>query len=67
MKLDRVSLLMARHPPKSTNIGLQVYSYLTFMELVFTESALWADSVYKLICPSVCPCVRLSVCVCAHF
>ena len=32
--------------------------------LVFTELALWADSVYKSICPSVRLSVRLSVCPC---
>ena len=37
------------------------------LALIFTDSALWADSVYKSICPSVClsvcPSVCLSVCV----
>ena len=34
------------------------------LSTVFTESALWADSVYKSICPSVCPSVCLFVCLC---
>ena len=29
----------------------------------FKASALWADAFYKLKCPSVCPSVRLSVCL----
>ena len=29
---------------------------------LFKASALWADAFYKSKCPSVCPCVRLSVC-----
>ena len=32
------------------------------MLYIVKASALWADAFYKLICPSFCPCVRLSVC-----
>ena len=31
-------------------------------DLIFKASALWADAFYKSKCPSVCPCVRVSVC-----
>ena len=33
----------------------------TLHVMIFTESALWADSVYKLRCPSVCLFVSLCV------
>ena len=39
------------------------YSY----KKVFKASALWADALYKSICPSVCTSVRLCVCVSVHF
>ena len=48
-------------------IFLVLLCILYICGFIVTESALWADSVYKSICPSVCPCVRLSVCVCVHF
>ena len=31
--------------------------------IIFKASALWADAFYKLKCPSVCPCVRVFVCL----
>ena len=34
---------------------------------IFKASALWADAFYRLICPSVCVFVRLSVCLSVHF
>ena len=40
----------------------RVYYQRGLPRLVFTELALWADSVYKSICPSVCVFVRLCVC-----
>ena len=33
-----------------------------YMSEVFKSLALWADTFYKLICPSVCLCVCVSVC-----
>ena len=33
------------------------------MIMIFKASALWADAFYKSKYPSVCPCVRLSVCL----
>ena len=51
--------------------NIKVYSQVSSIYMleinIFTESALWADSVYKSKCLSVCPSVRLcvypSVCV----
>ena len=45
-------------PPTRTTL----LSDFSFFFRIFTESALWADSVYKSKCPSVCPSVCVSVC-----
>ena len=48
---------------KKCKILKQIIKY----SMIFKASALWVDAFNKLICPSVCPCVRLFVCSCVHF
>ena len=40
----------------------KVFNKKTLILPIFKASALWADAFYKSKCPSVCLCVRLSVC-----
>ena len=46
-------------PPRGPYVGLKV----TLIIYIFSEWALWADSIYKLRCPCVCLCDCLCVCL----
>ena len=55
--------LSKNHKIGSTKCWKQRFYFIFY---IFKALAFWADAFYKSICPSICPCVRVSVCLCVR-